>query len=158
MAAPSSSAVIAPFSEIRAGEWVTGGCWHVPQCHCARLSLLEPSCRSRGCGTEAVLMMLAYGKSMAPPTPTLDPDVGISLFGPKWGFRRSSFISLPFCFLGGMSKLGLTTFEAKIGQENEQSMGLFRKLHFEQVRSRLLRCGCRLVDVGLILIHGHVMS
>ncbi|XP_049625729.1 alpha/beta-tubulin-N-acetyltransferase 9 isoform X2 [Suncus etruscus] len=55
--------------------------------------IAEPSCRGRGCGTEAVLMMLAYG----------------------------------------MSKLGLTTFEAKIGQENEQSMGLFRKLHFEQV-------------------------
>ncbi|XP_049625722.1 alpha/beta-tubulin-N-acetyltransferase 9 isoform X1 [Suncus etruscus] len=95
--------------------------------------IAEPSCRGRGCGTEAVLMMLAYGKSLAPPTPTPDPGVGISLFGPKWGFRRCSFIPLPFFFLVGMSKLGLTTFEAKIGQENEQSMGLFRKLHFEQV-------------------------
>lgn len=69
-----------------------------------------------------------------------------------------SFIPFPFCFLGGMSKLGLTTFEAKIGQENEQSMGLFRKLHFEQVRARLLRCSRGLVDMGMVLIHEHVMS
>lgn len=55
--------------------------------------IAEPGCRGRGCGTEAVLMMLSYGAT----------------------------------------KLGLTTFEAKIGQENEPSIRLFRKLHFEQV-------------------------
>ncbi|XP_065753168.1 alpha/beta-tubulin-N-acetyltransferase 9 isoform X1 [Phocoena phocoena] len=33
----------------------------------------------------------------------------------------------------GVTKLGLTKFEAKIGQGNEPSMQLFRKLHFEQV-------------------------
>ncbi|XP_032473918.1 N-acetyltransferase 9 isoform X2 [Phocoena sinus] len=32
-----------------------------------------------------------------------------------------------------VTKLGLTKFEAKIGQGNEPSMQLFRKLHFEQV-------------------------
>ncbi|XP_055994405.1 alpha/beta-tubulin-N-acetyltransferase 9 [Sorex fumeus] len=55
--------------------------------------IAEAACRGRGCGTEAVLMMLSYGAT----------------------------------------KLGLTTFEAKIGQENEASIRLFRKLHFEQV-------------------------
>uniref|UniRef100_A0A8D1J9S6 Alpha/beta-tubulin-N-acetyltransferase 9 n=1 Tax=Sus scrofa TaxID=9823 RepID=A0A8D1J9S6_PIG len=55
--------------------------------------IAEPSCRGQGLGTEAVLMMMAYG----------------------------------------VTKLGLTTFEAKIGQENEPSIRMFRRLHFEQV-------------------------
>ncbi|XP_028691328.2 alpha/beta-tubulin-N-acetyltransferase 9 isoform X4 [Macaca mulatta] len=33
----------------------------------------------------------------------------------------------------GMTTLGLTKFEAKIGQENEPSIRMFQKLHFEQV-------------------------
>lgn len=33
----------------------------------------------------------------------------------------------------GVTKLGLTKFEAKIGQGNEPSLQLFRKLHFEPV-------------------------
>ncbi|KAM9596222.1 alpha/beta-tubulin-N-acetyltransferase 9 isoform 1-T1 [Trichechus inunguis] len=55
--------------------------------------IAEPSCRGRGFGTEAVLMMMSYG----------------------------------------VTKLGLTKFEAKIGQGNEPSIHLFQKLHFEQV-------------------------
>lgn len=39
--------------------------------------------------------------------------------------------------LGGVTKLGLTKFEAKIGQGNEPSIRMFQKLHFEQVRMRL---------------------
>ncbi|XP_021567667.1 N-acetyltransferase 9 isoform X2 [Carlito syrichta] len=54
--------------------------------------IAEPSCRGKGLGTEAVLMMLSY-----------------------------------------VTKLGLTKFEAKIGQENEPSIRMFQKLHFEQV-------------------------
>ncbi|XP_019655857.2 N-acetyltransferase 9 isoform X3 [Ailuropoda melanoleuca] len=50
--------------------------------------IAEPSCRGKGFGTEAVLMMMSYG---------------------------------------------LTKFEAKIGQGNEPSIRMFRKLHFEQV-------------------------
>ncbi|XP_058140661.1 alpha/beta-tubulin-N-acetyltransferase 9 isoform X5 [Dasypus novemcinctus] len=55
--------------------------------------IAEPSCRGRGFGTEAVLMMMLYG----------------------------------------VTKLGLTKFEAKIGQGNEPSIHMFHKLHFEQV-------------------------
>ncbi|XP_037664496.1 N-acetyltransferase 9 isoform X1 [Choloepus didactylus] len=55
--------------------------------------IAEPSCRGRGFGTEAVLMMMSYG----------------------------------------VTKLGLTKFEAKIGQGNEPSIRMFQKLHFEQV-------------------------
>ncbi|KAF6299207.1 putative N-acetyltransferase 9 (putative) [Rhinolophus ferrumequinum] len=33
----------------------------------------------------------------------------------------------------GMTKLGLTKFEAKIGQGNEPSIQMFQKLHFQQV-------------------------
>uniref|UniRef100_A0A8C8XUQ1 Alpha/beta-tubulin-N-acetyltransferase 9 n=4 Tax=Panthera TaxID=9688 RepID=A0A8C8XUQ1_PANLE len=55
--------------------------------------IAEPSCRGKGFGTEAVLMMMSYG----------------------------------------VTKLGLTKFEAKIGQGNEPSIRMFRKLHFEQV-------------------------
>ncbi|XP_008829679.2 N-acetyltransferase 9 isoform X3 [Nannospalax galili] len=33
----------------------------------------------------------------------------------------------------GMTKLGLTKFEAKIGQENKPSIRMFQKLHFKQV-------------------------
>ncbi|XP_022379035.1 N-acetyltransferase 9 isoform X1 [Enhydra lutris kenyoni] len=55
--------------------------------------IAEPSCRRRGFGTEAVIMMMSYG----------------------------------------VTKLGLTKFEAKIGQGNEPSIRMFQKLHFEQV-------------------------
>lgn len=37
----------------------------------------------------------------------------------------------------GVTKLGLTKFEAKIGQENEPSIRMFQKLHFKQVRASL---------------------
>lgn len=40
--------------------------------------------------------------------------------------------------LGGVTKLGLTKFEAKIGQGNEPSIRMFQKLHFEQVRMWLV--------------------
>ncbi|XP_066471805.1 alpha/beta-tubulin-N-acetyltransferase 9 isoform X2 [Tiliqua scincoides] len=33
----------------------------------------------------------------------------------------------------GMTQLGLTTFEAKIGLENEASISMFKKLHFKEV-------------------------
>ncbi|XP_062072467.1 alpha/beta-tubulin-N-acetyltransferase 9 isoform X1 [Lepus europaeus] len=69
---------------------VHAGAWRLAS---PLLSLLEPSCRGKGLGTEAVLAMLSYG----------------------------------------VTKLGLTKFEAKIGQGNEPSLQLFRKLHFEQV-------------------------
>lgn len=39
---------------------------------------------------------------------------------------------------GGVTKLGLTKFEAKIGQENEPSIRMFQKLHFKQVRASLV--------------------
>ncbi|XP_004394429.1 PREDICTED: N-acetyltransferase 9 isoform X1 [Odobenus rosmarus divergens] len=55
--------------------------------------IAEPSCRGKGFGTEAVLMMMSYG----------------------------------------VTRLGLTKFEAKIGQGNEPSIRMFQKLHFEQV-------------------------
>nr|KAF6296435.1 putative N-acetyltransferase 9 (putative) [Myotis myotis] len=55
--------------------------------------IAEPSCRGKGFGTEAALMMMSYG----------------------------------------VTKLGLTKFEAKIGQGNEPSIRMFQKLHFEQV-------------------------
>ncbi|XP_044528870.1 N-acetyltransferase 9 [Gracilinanus agilis] len=55
--------------------------------------IAEPSYRRKGFGTEAVLMMMAYGVTM----------------------------------------LGLNKFEAKIGQGNEPSICMFKKLHFEQV-------------------------
>lgn len=38
-----------------------------------------------------------------------------------------------------MKKLGLTKFEAKIGQENEPSIRMFQKLHFKQVRASVGR-------------------
>lgn len=36
--------------------------------------------------------------------------------------------------LEGVTTLGLNKFEAKIGQGNEPSICMFKKLHFEQVR------------------------
>lgn len=71
---------------------------------------------------------------------------------------------VPFSsLLGGVTKLGLTKFEAKIGQGNEPSIRMFQKLHFEQVRMRLARgeawiwvgpagartCGCSLASPDL---------
>ncbi|XP_016075844.1 PREDICTED: N-acetyltransferase 9 isoform X1 [Miniopterus natalensis] len=71
--------------------------------------IAEPSCRGRGFGTEAVLMMMSYGKEVGA------DSVGRSAQAP------------------GVTKLGLTKFEAKIGQGNEPSIRMFQKLHFEQV-------------------------
>lgn len=34
----------------------------------------------------------------------------------------------------GVRNLGITKFEAKIGQENEVSICMFKKLHFKEVR------------------------
>ena len=34
----------------------------------------------------------------------------------------------------GVRNLGITKFEAKIGQENEASICMFKKLHFKEVR------------------------
>lgn len=36
-------------------------------------------------------------------------------------------------FPAGVTKLGITKFEAKIGQENKASISMFRKLHFKEV-------------------------
>ncbi|NXP90289.1 NAT9 acetyltransferase, partial [Passerina amoena] len=57
------------------------------------IMIAEPSCRGRGFGKEATLLMMAYG----------------------------------------VRKLGITKFEAKIGQENEASICMFKKLHFKEV-------------------------
>lgn len=34
----------------------------------------------------------------------------------------------------GVKNLGITKFEAKIGQENEASICMFKKLHFKEVQ------------------------
>ena len=39
----------------------------------------------------------------------------------------------PTCF-AGVRNLGITKFEAKISQENEASICMFKKLHFKEVR------------------------
>lgn len=36
--------------------------------------------------------------------------------------------------LAGVKNLGINKFEAKIGQENEASICMFKKLHFKEVR------------------------
>lgn len=54
--------------------------------------------------------------------------------GQEW-----SFYCWPLSLVtGGVTKLGLTKFEAKIGQENEPSIRMFQKLHFKQVRASSL--------------------
>lgn len=50
---------------------------------------------------------------------------------------------------GGVTKLGLTKFEAKIGQENEPSIRMFQKLHFKQVRASLVG---RPREAGLLVL------
>lgn len=45
---------------------------------------------------------------------------------------RDSSLSLIF-YPVGMTRLGLNTFEAKIGLENEASIGMFKKIHFKEV-------------------------
>uniref|UniRef100_A0A8D0KPL7 Alpha/beta-tubulin-N-acetyltransferase 9 n=1 Tax=Salvator merianae TaxID=96440 RepID=A0A8D0KPL7_SALMN len=57
------------------------------------IMIAEASCRGRGFGKEATLIMMSYG----------------------------------------MTHLGLTTFEAKIGLENKASIGMFKKIHFKEV-------------------------
>lgn len=59
----------------------------------------------------------------------------MSRLGPE--ARRVELLTSPpplSLVTGGVTKLGLTKFEAKIGQENEPSIRMFQKLHFKQVR------------------------
>lgn len=46
--------------------------------------------------------------------------------------RSQECLSFWFLFLG-VTDLGITKFEAKIGQENEASICMFKKLHFKEV-------------------------
>ncbi|XP_061472081.1 alpha/beta-tubulin-N-acetyltransferase 9 isoform X5 [Rhineura floridana] len=46
------------------------------------------------------------------------------------GFGKEATLIM---MLYGMTHLGLTTFEAKIGLENETSIGMFKKIHFKEV-------------------------
>lgn len=55
--------------------------------------------------------------------------------GAGFGGTSSCSLSLSLSSLGGVTKLGLTKFEAKIGQRNEPSIRMFQKLHFKQVRT-----------------------
>lgn len=45
-------------------------------------------------------------------------------------------IEMPLSLISsaGVRKLGITKFEAKIGQENEASICMFKKLHFKEVQ------------------------
>ena len=45
------------------------------------------------------------------------------------------------CLPLGVTKLGVKKFQAKIGLDNEVSVGMFKKLHFQEVR-RVLCSGC----------------
>lgn len=51
---------------------------------------------------------------------------------------------------GGVTKLGLTKFEAKIGQGNEPSIRMFQKLHFKQVRTSVGRPQSGVVVLELV--------
>uniref|UniRef100_A0A8C0I4M4 Alpha/beta-tubulin-N-acetyltransferase 9 n=1 Tax=Balaenoptera musculus TaxID=9771 RepID=A0A8C0I4M4_BALMU len=66
-----------------------------------------------------------------------DPSLGeIEVMIAGWDRRVGESFVLqltPLSLLGGVTKLGVTKFEAKIGQGNEPSIRMFRKLHFEQV-------------------------
>ncbi|XP_019349781.1 alpha/beta-tubulin-N-acetyltransferase 9 isoform X1 [Alligator mississippiensis] len=46
------------------------------------------------------------------------------------GFGKEATLMMMFY---GVTKLGITKFEAKIGQENKASISMFRKLHFKEV-------------------------
>uniref|UniRef100_A0A2K5JZM6 Alpha/beta-tubulin-N-acetyltransferase 9 n=1 Tax=Colobus angolensis palliatus TaxID=336983 RepID=A0A2K5JZM6_COLAP len=65
-----------------------------------------------------------------------DPTLGeIEVMIAAWDRRVGVGASLlaPLSSLRGVATLGLTKFEAKIGQGNEPSIRMFQKLHFEQV-------------------------
>ncbi|KAH0629456.1 hypothetical protein JD844_011528 [Phrynosoma platyrhinos] len=69
-------------------------------------------------------------------TDSEDPTVGeieIMIAEPSYrgrGFgKEATLIMMSY----GMTHLGLTTFEAKIGLENEISIGMFKKIHFKEV-------------------------
>ncbi|XP_042305911.1 N-acetyltransferase 9 [Sceloporus undulatus] len=69
-------------------------------------------------------------------TDSEDPTVGeieIMIAEPNYrgrGFgKEATLIMMSY----GMTHLGLTTFEAKIGLENETSIGMFKKIHFKEV-------------------------
>ncbi|XP_032640982.1 alpha/beta-tubulin-N-acetyltransferase 9 isoform X2 [Chelonoidis abingdonii] len=46
------------------------------------------------------------------------------------GFGKETTLIMMFY---GVTKLGITKFEAKVGQENEASISMFKKLHFKEV-------------------------
>lgn len=65
-----------------------------------------------------------------------DPTLGeIEVMIAEPSYRRQGFGTEASLLIMsyGVTKLGLTKFEAKIGQENEPSIRMFQKLHFKQV-------------------------
>ncbi|XP_077780297.1 alpha/beta-tubulin-N-acetyltransferase 9 isoform X1 [Podarcis muralis] len=74
------------------------------------IMIAEASYRGRGFGKEATLIMMSYEPSIA--------------------YNRRNIGS---CLIPRMTRLGLNTFEAKIGLENEASIGMFKKIHFKEV-------------------------
>ncbi|XP_030317455.1 N-acetyltransferase 9 [Calypte anna] len=69
-------------------------------------------------------------------TDTEDPTLGeieIMIAEPSYrgrGFGKEATLMM---MSYGVKKLGITKFEAKIGQENEASICMFKKLHFKEV-------------------------
>ncbi|XP_032312798.1 N-acetyltransferase 9 isoform X1 [Camelus ferus] len=65
-----------------------------------------------------------------------DPSLGeieVMIAEPSYRGRGLGTEAVLMMMSYGVTKLGLTKFEAKIGQGNEPSIRMFQKLHFEQV-------------------------
>lgn len=85
----------------------------------------EPSYRGRGFGKEVTRMMMFYGEQL------------LSIFKESQIKCYSLNSNTPqFCCLTlGVAKLGIKTFQAKIGLSNEVSILMFKKLNFKEVIS-----------------------
>ncbi|XP_015735827.1 N-acetyltransferase 9 isoform X2 [Coturnix japonica] len=87
----------------------------------------EQGCRDEDCMVGDVNLFL---------TDTEDPTLGeieIMIAEPSYrgrGFGKEATLMM---MSYGVTELGITKFEAKIGQENEASICMFKKLHFKEV-------------------------
>ncbi|XP_029456460.1 N-acetyltransferase 9 [Rhinatrema bivittatum] len=88
---------------------------------------VEQACMDKDCMVGDVNLFLTD-----PEDPTLG-EIEVMIAEPNYrgkGFGKEAALMMMFY---GLTKLGIASFEAKIGQENKASICMFQKLHFEEV-------------------------
>nr|XP_045014702.1 N-acetyltransferase 9 isoform X1 [Jaculus jaculus] len=107
--------------------------WREDEDKCTFIVLDAEKCRAQPCPTEESCMVGDVNLFL---TDLEDPSLGeieVMIAEPSCRGQGFGTEAALLMMSYGVTKLGLTKFEAKIGQENEPSIRMFQKLHFKPV-------------------------